>query len=127
MKLIFFESPHYLQSISNHDSVGLFLKIFDEPLIIWNLKIIDKQKKIDTIQIPEKYSETYLLIKEQFPSIEVTYISDQKPELSKTAQPEAKILDFSNLDTIELSLNSALYQSKETQETIIENCWKQSP
>ena len=120
MNLKFFESTHYLQSISNHDSAGLFLKIFDEPLIIWNIKKINKIKKIDTIQIPEKYSETYLLIKETFPSIEVTYDTDTDKDISTPVKPEVKILDVFNLDKIELSLNSAVYQSKETQETIIE-------
>ena len=120
MKLIFFETPHHLQPISNCDSMGLFLKVFDQPLIIWNINIIDKLKKIDTILIPEKFPETYLAIKEQFPSIKVEYITDEKLNLSNTLQTRTKNLDISNFDQIELNFNSVLYQSKKTQEIIIE-------
>jgi len=100
--------------------MGLFLKVFDQPLIIWNINIIDKLKKIDTILIPEKFPETYLAIKEQFPSIKVEYITDEKLNLSNTLQTRTKNLDISNFDQIELNFNSVLYQSKKTQEIIIE-------
>lgn len=120
MKLIFFETSHHLQSISNHDSMGLFLKIFDQPLIIWNIKILDSQKKIDTILIPKKFSETFLLVKEQFPSITVEYIEDQNSGELDTLQKIQKTLDLSNLDQLELNLNSVVYQSKESQEIIID-------
>ena len=119
LKLIFFETTHYLQPISSQDSMGLFLKVFDQPLIIWNIRIIDKIKKIDTILIPEKFPETRLAIKEQFPSIKVDYITDEKPNPSDTMQTSTKSIDFSKFDKIELNLNSILFQSKETKEIII--------
>lgn len=100
--------------------MGLFLKIFDQPLIIWNINILDKIKKIDTILIPEKYSETYSKIKEQFPSIKVNFITGQEPNLSNISQTGPKSVDISELEQIELSLNSVVYQSKETHKIIIE-------
>ncbi|MDH3276578.1 MAG: hypothetical protein OEM21_00580 [Nitrosopumilus sp.] len=119
MKLIFFETPHHLQLISHHDSMGLFLKVFDQPLVIWNIKFIDKLKKIDTILIPEKNSEIYLTIQENFPSIKVEYVKDELPNLSNTIQTGTKISDFSKLDEIKLNFNSLLFQSKQTQGIII--------
>ena len=119
MKLIFLDSPHFLQSIANHDSPGLLLKLFDQPLIEWNIKLIEKVKKIDTILIPEKYKETFLLVKEKFPSIQVNNISNEDLENSQTPQTELN-LELENLDIVRLNLNSVLYQSKDTQEFIIE-------
>jgi len=120
LKLIFFETPHHLQSISRHGSLGLFLKIFGQPLIIWNIKLIDGFKKIDEILIPEKYPDTGLLIQEQFPSIKIHYIKDQEGDFSNTLQTGPKTLDPFNLDHAELSLNSAVFQSKEDQKIIID-------
>ena len=120
MKLIFFDTPHNLQSISSHDSVGLSLKLFDQPLIIWNINLIDKINKIDTILIPEKYSETYLMIKERFPTIQVNYAPAKSTHLSEAMQTATKKSDFSKLDQMELNLNSIVYQLKETQEIIID-------
>ena len=121
MKLIFFDTPHNLQSISSHDSVGLSLKLFDQPLIVWNINLIDKINKIDTILIPEKYSETYLIVKEQFPAIQVNYAPPTKTtHLSEAIQIVTKKLDFSKLDQMELNFNSIVYQLKETQEIIID-------
>ncbi|MBM2818547.1 MAG: UDP-3-O-(3-hydroxymyristoyl) glucosamine N-acyltransferase [Nitrosarchaeum sp.] len=120
MKLIFFDTPHNLQSISSHDSVGLSLKLFDQPLIIWNINLIDKINKIDTILIPEKYPETYSIVKEQFPTIQVNYASTTPTHLSETMQIATKKLDFSELDQMELNLSSTVYQLKETQEIIID-------
>lgn len=120
MKLIFFDTPHNLQSISSHDSVGLSLKLFDQPLIIWNINLIDKINKIDTISIPEKYPETYSIVKEQFPTIQVNYASTPPTHLSEAMQIATKKLDFSELDQMELSLSSIVYQLKETQEIIID-------
>jgi len=119
MKLIFFETQHYLQPISDKNSIGLSLKVLDRPLIIWNLNVLNKIKKIDTILIPEKYSETYLAIKEEFPSIKIESIKDEDPNLSKTIQTGAKSLDFSQCDQLELDFNSVLFQSKETKRLII--------
>ena len=120
MKLIFFDTPHNLQSISSHDSVGLSLKLFDQPLIIWNINLIDKINKIDTISIPEKYPETYSIVKKQFPTIQVNYAPTPPTHLSEAMQIAAKKLDFSELDQMELSLSSIVYQLKETQEIIID-------
>lgn len=120
MKLIFFDTPHNLQSISSHDSVGLSLKLFDQSLIIWNINLIDKINKIDTISIPEKYPETYSIVKEQFPTIQVNYASTPPTNLSEAMQIATKKLDFSELDQMELSLSSIVYQLKETQEIIID-------
>jgi len=119
VKLIFFETQHYLQPISDKNSIGLSLKVLDQPLIIWNLNVLNKIKKIDTILIPEKYSETYLAIKEEFPSIKIESIKDEDPNLSKTIQTGAKSLDFSQCDQLELDFNSVLFQSKETKKLII--------
>lgn len=119
MKLIFFETQHYLQPISDKDSIGLSLKVLDQPLIIWNLNVLNKIKKIDTILIPEKYSETYLAIKEAFPSIKIQSIKNKDQNLSKRIQTGAKSLDFSQCDQLELDFNSVLFQSKETKELII--------
>lgn len=120
MKLIFFDTPHNLQSISSHDSVGLSLKLFDQPLIVWNINLIDKINKIDTILIPEKYSETYLIVKERFPTIQVNYSPTKPAHLSEAMQIVTKKSDFSELDQMELNLNSIVYQLKETQEIIID-------
>ena len=120
MKIIIYETPHFLQPISNNDSMSLFLKILGQPLIIWNLKIIENLKKIDTILLPEKYSDIILLIQEQFPSIQVNSITDQESKSSDTLQSGRKNLDLSKLDQIELNLNSVIFQSKETQELIID-------
>jgi NDP-sugar pyrophosphorylase family protein len=100
--------------------MGLSLKLFDQPLIIWNINLIDKINKIDTILIPEKYPETYSIVKERFPTIQVNYASTTPAHLSEAIQIATKKLDFSELDQMELNLNSIVYQLKETQEIIID-------
>ena len=100
--------------------MGLSLKLFDQPLIIWNINLIDKINKIDTILIPEKYSETYSIVKEQFPTIQVNYAPTKPTPLSEAMQIATKKSEFSKLDQMELNLNSIVYQSKETQEIIID-------
>ena len=101
--------------------MSLFLKILGQPLIIWNLKIIENLKKIDTILLPEKYSDIMSLIQEQFPSIQVNSTTDQESKSPDTLQTGRKNLDLSKLDQIELNLNSVVFQSKETQELIIDD------
>jgi len=121
LKLTFFESTHHLQSLSNHDSIGYFLKIFDHPLIIWNIKLIDQINKVDTVVIPEKYSETCSLIQKEFPSIKVKYMKENETPLSTTSENVSGNLDLSKLDSVNLNLNSILYQSKENQKLFLDN------
>lgn len=120
MKLTFYDSEHQLQFLSNHDSAGYFLKIFDQPLIIWNIKLLNKIKKIDSVFLPEKYSETRALIKEQFPSLTVNSIKDNDSPLPINLQKTQTDLDLSEIDSISLSLNSLVYQSKENEKIIID-------
>ena len=120
LKLTFFESNHHLQFLSNRDSIGYFLKIFDQPLIIWNIKLIDRINKVDTVVIPEKYLETGSLIKKEFPSIQVKYLKENEFTLSTTLENECGDLDVSKLESLNLNLNSVLYQSKETQKLFID-------
>jgi bifunctional UDP-N-acetylglucosamine pyrophosphorylase/glucosamine-1-phosphate N-acetyltransferase len=101
--------------------MSLFLKILGDPLIIWNLKIIENLKKIDTILLPEKYSDIISLIQEQFPSIQVNSTTDQELKSLDTLQSGRKNLDLSKLEQIEINLNSVVFQSKGTQELIIDD------
>jgi bifunctional UDP-N-acetylglucosamine pyrophosphorylase/glucosamine-1-phosphate N-acetyltransferase len=101
--------------------MSLFLKILGDPLIIWNLKIIENLKKIDTILLPEKYSDILSLIQEQFPSIQVNSTTDQELKSLDTLQSGRKNLDLSKLEQIEINLNSVVFQSKGTQELIIDD------
>jgi len=120
LELTFYESEHHLQSLANRDSVGYFLKIFDEPLIIWNIKLINNLKKIDNIALPEKYPETFTLIKNQFPSINVEYIQNNNSHLPSSLQTKQTISDLSEIDSLNLSLNSLVFQSKENKKIIVE-------
>ena len=120
MKLTFFDSHHHLNSLSNRDSAGYFLKIFDEPLIVWNIKLVDKLNKVDSVIFPEKFSETSSLIREKFPSIKVEYSKD--PPSNETSFPQ-KIqtdLDLSKIDSLNLNINSLVYQSRENQKITID-------
>jgi hypothetical protein len=47
------------------------LKILGQPLIIRNIRILNKVMKIDTINIPYGHSNTMKLIQENFPLIDV--------------------------------------------------------
>ena len=120
MKLTFFDSPHHLQSLSNHDSAGYFLKIFDEPLIVWNIKLVDKLNNVDSIAIPEKFSETISLIKEKFPSIKLESIKDPSSLTTSVPQKIQTDLDLSKIDSLNLNINSIVYQSKEHQRITID-------
>ena len=120
MKLILYEAPHFLQSISSEGSLGSSLKIFDEPLILWNIKTIDNIKQLTSIFVPEKYSEIYALIKEKFPLIEVNYTTESDQDYSKNLEETSKSIEPLNLDKLELCLNSAVFQLKETKNLMVE-------
>lgn len=121
MELVFFDTLHNLKSISNDDSLGSSLKIFDQHLIIWNINVIEKIKKINSILIPEPYLQTYLLIKEQFPSIQVKYVPTTPNRFSEVSPTIMTNLDLIKLEQMELSLNSVVYPSKDTCDIIIHN------
>lgn len=120
MQLIFYDTPHYLQSILDNGSLNSSLRVFDEPLIVWNLKLIDSINKIDKILISEKNSETFQLIKENFPSTEVNYLTEETPDYSGNLENAPKNIDLSNLDKLELSINSAVFQLKGTTNIVID-------
>jgi NDP-sugar pyrophosphorylase family protein len=95
------------------------LKIFDIPLVIWNINILNKIQSIDSILIPEKYSETFALVKERFPSIHVDYSKDP-PNSEISNHNVIKKSDFFKLDRLVLSVNSVIFQSKETSDVFVD-------
>jgi len=119
LKLFLTESPHFLQPFSKKGSIENSITIFDDSSIKWNINIINSMCKIDTVYLPEKFSETFSLVKETFPSIEVKTISENFKHF-----PESHLIfdnsQFPKMEQLTINLNSMVYQPKDTHNTIID-------
>ena len=116
MELILTESPQFLQPLSNDSSVESSFKIFEKTLIKWNIDIINKLNKIETIYLPENFSDTFALLEKTFPSIEVKKISERSNDLPNSH----RVFDnseFSKMEQLTIDLNSMLYHPKNTNKT----------
>ncbi|MGA8844194.1 MAG: hypothetical protein WB511_11480 [Nitrososphaeraceae archaeon] len=72
MKLIFHGSTHHLQDlITDGNCPASSIKLFNQPLIVRNVALINKLYEINKVMIPEGFPDAIKLVQENFPSIEV--------------------------------------------------------
>ena len=72
MKLIFHGSTHHLQDlITDGNCPASSIKLFNQPLIVRNVTLINKLYEINKVMIPEGFPDAIKLVQENFPSIEV--------------------------------------------------------
>jgi UDP-3-O-[3-hydroxymyristoyl] glucosamine N-acyltransferase len=87
LKLIFYNTPHYLDSLvdsNNTDSTNnikkecpaSFLKVLGEPLILRNINIARKKLHLDKVLIPKGLHNALRIVQEAFPQIGVEEFSD---------------------------------------------------
>jgi carbonic anhydrase/acetyltransferase-like protein (isoleucine patch superfamily) len=77
MEIIFRNSSHYLHGlVDENDIPASSLKVLGEPLIVRNVKLIDKILNITTIRVPNGCTNALRLIQEYFPSINVEEYHD---------------------------------------------------
>ena len=146
MKLTFFNTKHYLQPIFGNDKTGhnsiAQPKIGGQILALRNLDILSKLYCIESIKIPDKFSEIANLIEVTFPSIDVEVFDDDYNDYvlsrSTISGPSKRSSCFqidsnggpvdNNIaiyrkaeekDSIQLPLNSVLWHSKEEADTIL--------
>jgi NDP-sugar pyrophosphorylase family protein len=135
MELTFRYSATYLGSLINQKISPLSsLKILGQPLIIRNIRILNKVMNIDTINIPFGLSNTKKLIQENFPLIDVKEFhqkednnsndssdnSDGSNNNSYSAKEVAKILTIKQSSDsvtkkdsgIQIPINSLVYYSE---------------
>ena len=80
--LKFVDTPHHLQPLisAKHDCLVAFLKVLGQPLMIRNIGILRSIYEIDTIEIPERYSLGFKLLRDNFPSLHIETIRENIDE-----------------------------------------------
>jgi UDP-N-acetylglucosamine diphosphorylase / glucose-1-phosphate thymidylyltransferase / UDP-N-acetylgalactosamine diphosphorylase / glucosamine-1-phosphate N-acetyltransferase / galactosamine-1-phosphate N-acetyltransferase len=146
LRLTFFNTKHYLQSIFSNDKTGhnstAQLKVGGQILALRNLDILNKLYCIESIKIPDKFPEIANLIEVNFPSIGVELFDDDyydyvlsknnifgPSERSSCFQIDSNGGPIDNTivicrkaeekGSIQLPLNSVLWHSKEEADTIL--------
>lgn len=121
MKLVFRGSSHHLHSFTDKDCPALLLKVFDQPLILWNIGVTSKFLNIDTIMIPKEFPDATRLVQETFPSIKVEQFSDTGDYNLSDAFPNGNenVISPRN-NEIEIPINSLVRYSKDTGQFLVE-------
>ena len=112
MNLVFRKSPHHLQLLSKNNSPASSLKIFDEPLVIWNINKINKTIKIEKVSIPEEFQDAIKLVQERFSSITVEQFSDSGDYRTDNLSTGTENKVTPEKDSFEMPINSVLVSSQ---------------
>jgi acetyltransferase-like isoleucine patch superfamily enzyme len=84
LELVFNTSVHHLDSLVDENEIpATSLKVLGKPLIIRNIDIATKVLDVDTIRIPDEYSDVSQLIHDNFPSINVKEFRGISKETNK--------------------------------------------
>jgi UDP-N-acetylglucosamine diphosphorylase / glucose-1-phosphate thymidylyltransferase / UDP-N-acetylgalactosamine diphosphorylase / glucosamine-1-phosphate N-acetyltransferase / galactosamine-1-phosphate N-acetyltransferase len=77
MKLTFRNAPHHLYPlIENKECPASSLKLFGYPLIVRNIMMAQKFMSVDTICMPDEFSDASRLIQDYFPTINLNEFCD---------------------------------------------------
>ena len=109
-----------MQPLSSDLSVGSSLKIFDIPLIVWNIRILNNLCKIETIFLPDKFTEIFPLVKREFPSLEVK-TNNEKLDSFPESNLTFDVSKFTLMDQITINLNSMVYRPKDSNKINIDS------
>lgn len=121
MKLVFRQSSHHLQSLTDNNCPAIFLKVFDQPLILWNMSVASKFQNIDKVMIPKEFPDALRLVQETFSSIKVEQFSDNGDyDTSSTFPNGNENAPSPRNDEIEIPINSLARYSKDTGKFLVE-------
>ena len=86
MKLTFRNAPHHLYPlIESKECPASSLKLFGYPLIVRNIMMAQKFMSVDTICLPDEFSDASRLIQDYFPTINLNEFCDDSRGFEKYA------------------------------------------
>lgn len=149
MKLIFYSTPHHLDSLidsKNTDSTNnikkecpaSFLKVLGEPLILTNISMARKKLNLDKVLIPKGLHNALRIVQEAFPQIDVEEFSDgiydrcdndnnndseRKRSIAASSQHPlySKVVIGGKYEDFEIPLNACLHYSENIEGLFMES------
>jgi UDP-N-acetylglucosamine diphosphorylase / glucose-1-phosphate thymidylyltransferase / UDP-N-acetylgalactosamine diphosphorylase / glucosamine-1-phosphate N-acetyltransferase / galactosamine-1-phosphate N-acetyltransferase len=105
------------------------LKVFNQPIVLRNLNIVDRIVNIHRIKVPSECSTVLRLIQDNFPEISVDEYNtddnrnndDNIPSDTSTSARSFKISIKENMNHLEIPLNSAVWYSQLEKDNISVN------
>ena len=121
MKLVFRNSSHHLQSLTDNDCPASSLKVFGQPLIVWNVSVTSKVLNIDKVMIPKDFPDALRLVQDKFPSIRVEQFSDDRDyNTTDTFPARTENIVIAGNDNFEIPINSLLRYSQNSGSFLME-------
>lgn len=126
MKLTFRDAKHNLQSIleSEKECPACSLKLLGHPLIVRNVNIAQSILNIDTVSIPDKFSNACTLVQNNFPAITVNEFYDSEADAEKNTRSVSEIDSPNRIglpiplsckaDSVEIPINSLIHNLSAT-------------
>lgn len=122
MKLVFRNASHNLQLLTDNDCLASSLKVFGQPLIVWNVSVTSKVLNIDKVMIPKDFPDALRLVQDKFPTIRVEqYSDDGKHNTTDTFPARTENIVIAGNDNFEIPINALLRYSHNTGVFLMES------